>query len=113
MPRKKRPDPRPDVLARLREICLGLPSVTEASSYGNPAFKAFGKTFVVLDHYRGSDCVWVLCDPERRAETLSAAGFFPSPYDPRQKAVCGEPDVIDWAVMSDLIRESHLLAAEA
>ena len=103
---RKRPEPRQDVLARLREICLALPGATEAASYGNPAFKVQGRPFAVLDHYRGADCVWVRCDPARRAQVLEQPGVFASPYDPKQTAVCVLPDEVDWVWLGGLIRGS-------
>lgn len=40
------------VLSKLREICFALPETTEGTQFGNPAWKAGKKTFVIA-HSRG------------------------------------------------------------
>jgi hypothetical protein len=43
----------PDILAKLREICLALPGAEETITFGHPTFRATGKAFAVLEEYKG------------------------------------------------------------
>ena len=104
---------KPDIAAALpllRAICTALPDAQESPSFGNPAFKARGKAFAVLDRYKGKSCLWLLIDPGRRDALLALPGWFKSPYDPREEALCCELGHIDWEAATALIRESHRLA---
>ena len=42
-----------EVLSKLREICLALPETTEGTQFGNPAWKAGKKTFVIAHSREG------------------------------------------------------------
>src|SRR5688572_3789214 len=67
----KAPAPVPEydaALARLRAFCADWPGVTETTSWGNPTFKAAGKSFAVLDRYKGDYCIWLRCDPAGRED---------------------------------------------
>ena len=48
-----------DFLANLRPICLALPEARETTTFGHPTFQAGKKTFAVLDHYQGVECLVV------------------------------------------------------
>jgi predicted DNA-binding protein (MmcQ/YjbR family) len=113
MARKPKPQPPETLLSRLRDLCLALPHATEASSYGNPAFKVGGKPFAVLDHYQGGFCLWLLCAADQREAVLARPGWFASPYDPKALAVCGAVDQIDWEDARGLIGDSFRLAGGA
>ncbi|MDX2143720.1 MAG: MmcQ/YjbR family DNA-binding protein [Rhodospirillaceae bacterium] len=100
---------RERVLARLRKICAALPDVVEKPSFGNPAFRAGTRPFVVLDRYKRTDCIFIYVDPGRREELLANDAFFKAPYDPREKALCRTLEKIDWREMQALIGESYRL----
>jgi len=97
-------------LSILRPICMALPGCVETLTFGNPTFKAKGKSFAVLDEYKGVSCLWLRVDPGRRQRLLDLPGWFPSPYDPREKALCCGLNDIDWRLAEGLVRESHRLA---
>ena len=99
-----------DALERMRALCLGLPETVEDRSYGNPSFKRGGKPFLVLDRYKGRDCLWLLVDPGRRPDMLAGDGWFASPHDPRERALCCALEKVDWEEMAALIATSHALA---
>lgn len=99
-----------EALAKLRALCAGLSPCEEALSYGNPAFKRGRKPFVILDRYKGQSCLWLLIDPALRDDQLAVEGWFPSPYDPRQLALCCPLDKLDWEALPPLVRASHGLA---
>ena len=79
---------RERALTRLRSICLKFPECSEATSFGNPAFRAGKRAFVVLDCYKGADCIFLYADPGLRDELLKTPHYFPAPYDPRARAAC-------------------------
>ena len=97
-------------LDRLRAICRDLAPCEEALSYGNPAFKRGKAPFVILDRYKGAACLWLLVDPVLRDEQLQQPGWFASPYDPRQRALCCPLDALDWSAVGPLVASAHRLA---
>jgi hypothetical protein len=99
-----------EALYKLRLICRDLAPCEEASSYGNPAFMRGKKPFVILDRYRGQACLWLLIDPAVRDQQLLEAGWFPSPYDPRQLALCCALGSLDWTAAASLVVRAHDLA---
>ena len=100
---------RNNILARLRRLCLKMEGVSAAASFGNPAFRAGKKQrpFVVLDHYKGADCLWLKVDPFRRDELLADPRFFASPYDPRAEALCRTLSRLNWRQLESLVRDSY------
>jgi predicted DNA-binding protein (MmcQ/YjbR family) len=83
--------------------------VVEGLSFGNPTFRAGRKkrAFLVLDRYRGQDCLWFRVDPGRRDELLADPRFFPAPYDPRQTALCRTLTHPNWRQIIALIKYSY------
>jgi hypothetical protein len=100
-----------DALAIVRQLCKGLDDCKETLSYGNPAFKRGGKNFVVLDQYKGRSCLWLLIDPLERGDRLAVDGWFASPYDPRETALCCGLDKLDWSSIGPLINTSYQLSS--
>ena len=98
---------------RLRKICLRLPEVSEALSFGNVAFRAGKRPFVVMDHYKGLDCIFIYVDPGRRDALLRNKRLFKAPYDPREKGLCRTLEKIDWTEMKGLILDSYRQVALA
>jgi hypothetical protein len=95
---------------RLRRLCAGLDNVTEGLSYDNPTFRRGPKPFAILDRYKGTSCLWLLIDPVLREDQLGIEGWFASPYDPRQLALCCRLDAVDWEAASRLVKASYGLA---
>ena len=96
-----------DALSRLRAECADWPGVVEGLSWGNPTFKANGKSFAVLDRYRGGYCIWVRCGSGRREALLADKGYFPAPYDKQKAAVCRRLEGLDWDAFRGVLRESY------
>ena len=108
MAKDQAPGPEYDrALARLRAECAGWPGVTETTSWGNPTFKADGKSFAVLDRYRDEYCIWLRCDPARRESLLADGAFAPAPYDRNKTAICRRLDGLDWDSFGPLLRDSY------
>ncbi len=62
------------VLVKVREICIGLPDVSERLSHGEPCWFYKGKRVICMfdDHHHGADriAVWVPCLPGVAAELV-------------------------------------------
>jgi predicted DNA-binding protein (MmcQ/YjbR family) len=99
------------VVKRLRKICLRLPETTEGASFGNIAFRAGKRPFVVLDRYKGADCIFVYVEPGLRDALLRDKHFFKAPYDLREQGLCRTLEAIDWKQMQALIGGSYRLVA--
>jgi hypothetical protein len=94
-------------LKSLRTACRSLSEdVEETESYGNPAFKCGKRIFAVLDRYDGADCLWLRVLFSRRGELLKTPGWFASPYDPMETALCCRTEAVDWRKVRALLRES-------
>jgi len=68
------------LLPRLRRICLRLPGTNETVSWGHPTFKAGGKTFCVLERYKGHLTMCFQLPAGDAAAALRDARFFKTPY---------------------------------
>jgi hypothetical protein len=70
------PDPKADALARLREVCLGLPETNERPSHGEPAFFVRDKKlFVMVDddhHGSGHLAFWCAAAPGVQEALIAA-----------------------------------------
>jgi predicted DNA-binding protein (MmcQ/YjbR family) len=99
-------------LQALRGICANLPDAAEGLTFSNPTFKVAGKSFAVLDSYKGIDCLWLRIDPGRRSEMLAEPGWFKAPYDRREEALCWNLRNVDWAIATSLIGDSYRMAIE-
>lgn len=115
-PRSKRPASPSAAAAidlafeRVRRQCARFGAVEERASFGHPALRVRGRPFVVLDHYSGSDCLWLYVTPADRVRLLATKGWFAAPYDPRHRSLCVRLDAIDWRRMRALLRSSYALA---
>jgi len=104
----------PDLLPKLRTICLALPDVTETVKWGNPTFVAGKKIFAVLDKYGGRPCIAFRAAKTQRALLLRDVRFFAAPYDRERAWVCMHVDIrLNWREIGVLTRASHRLAVAA
>ena len=59
---------RPDPVARVRKLCLGLPEATEKQAWGRPTFRVRGKKMFAMymnDHHGdGRVALWLNAPPE-------------------------------------------------
>jgi predicted DNA-binding protein (MmcQ/YjbR family) len=97
-------------LARVRKALAAMSNIEESASFGNPTFRINGKAFAVIDRYEERDCLWLRVAAPDREHLLERDGWFPSPYDPRQKALCCSLDRFDWRRLKPLLRASRDLA---
>jgi hypothetical protein len=107
-----------DPVARLRELCLALPEVTERPSHGEVAFFVRGKKqFVsVDDHHHGAEhlAFWCAAAPGAQAELIAEdpARFFRPPYVGHRGwlgvrlAADGLPGP-DWAEIGEIVKDAY------
>jgi len=102
-------------LARLREICLGLPGADEKISHGRPMFftkKAFAIYGAVTkgDHHSGRyDQSFVFRPDEDEAPALlqHPAVFTPAYWGPSGWLAYDLGDSPDWVEVAELVEESY------
>jgi len=94
-------------LAWLRTECADWPGVSETTSWGNPTFKANGRTFAVLDRYRSEYCLFVHISGDRREAMLAQDGWSAAPYDKRKQSLCRRLEGLDWTAFRAVLRESY------
>jgi predicted DNA-binding protein (MmcQ/YjbR family) len=95
---------------RLRATAESLAGVVETVTFGNPTFRVGPKTIAVVDRYDGRECLWLRVAPDERDLLLKQPGWFPSPYDPKQVALCCALDHVDWRCIKRRLRQSYDLA---
>jgi hypothetical protein len=110
-----------DLAARLREICLALPEVTERPSHGAPTWYAGGKkSFVTLwadghhaDHFPHLWCAGLPGAQEALAGS-SAERFFRPPYVGHRGWIGVRLDTgADWAEVAELCADAYRAVAPA
>ena len=110
-----------DLVARLREICLALPEVTERASHGVPTwFVRDKKSFAQLwaDGHHGDDFPHLWCaglPGAQEALTGSAPGrFFRPPYVGHRGWIGVRLDGdVDWAELAELCADAYRAVAPA
>jgi hypothetical protein len=115
--KKTRMDAVQDALDKLRQLCLGLPQVTERLSHGEPTWFIQGKkSFVMFStyHHGGPLGFWCAAPPGAQ-EALVASNprrFFRPPYVGYRGwlGVSLEGDV-DWDEVADIIEEAYQVIA--
>jgi predicted DNA-binding protein (MmcQ/YjbR family) len=97
------------VLERVRALCLALPEATETRTFGNPAFQITGKSFCVLETYRGDFSVSVKVGKGAQSQYLKNPRFYRTPYVGRYGWVSLRVDAapLDWSEVRELIEGSY------
>src|ERR1700692_1889681 len=76
---KSRPSPDND-LSRLRKRCMALPDTAETVSFGHPTFQVKGKTFAVLEEYKGELSICLKVGRNMQGIFLGDPRFYRTPY---------------------------------
>lgn len=100
---------------KVRELCLGLPHVTETVSWGHHLVfwvgdKAIGGKMFALIHLdgEGTGVLWFHCGAERYTELLEVEGIIPAPYMARAHWVTVERwDVLRHREFEEELRRAH------
>jgi predicted DNA-binding protein (MmcQ/YjbR family) len=97
------------VLERVRALCLALPEATETRTFGNPTFQITGKTFCVVESYRGEFSISVKVGKPSQSTWLKDPRFYRTPYVGRYGWVSLRVDAapLNWTEIQDLIEGSY------
>src|SRR3954451_2875542 len=97
------------VLEQIRAVCMDLPEATETRTFGNPTFQVTGKTFCVLETYRGEFSIAVKVGKGEQFAFLRDPRFFRTPYVGRYGWVSLKCNAapIDWDEVQRLVGASY------
>jgi hypothetical protein len=103
-----------DPIERLRQLCLGLPEVTERLSHGEPSWFVRGaKLFVTTSDHHHDDRVafWCAASPGAQDVLVAAAPerFFVPPYVGHRGwlGVWLDTDALDWDEIAGLVLDAY------
>lgn len=100
------------VLRRLRKICLGLPEVSEAESFGHRVWKAGKKTFCGIEPVKGRSRICFRADWEQHPHLVEQARFEVAPYVGQHGWLLLDAEgPLDWGEIEDLVTSSYRLFA--
>jgi predicted DNA-binding protein (MmcQ/YjbR family) len=110
MPAKNAGRPGADrVLTELRRGCLALPGATETLTFGHPTFQVAGRTFAVLEEYKGELSICVKVGTALQGVFLADARFYKTPYIGKHGwvslKVYAAP--LDWTEIRQLVKASY------
>jgi predicted DNA-binding protein (MmcQ/YjbR family) len=99
------------ILVRLRKTCLALPGASETTTFGHPTFQINGKTFCVLEEYKGELGICVKVELELQGIFFHDARFFRTPYIGKHGWVTLRVYAarLNWTEVKDLVRGSYRL----
>jgi predicted DNA-binding protein (MmcQ/YjbR family) len=107
-------NPKPshdNILRRVRKSCLALPDATETVTFGHPTFQVKGKTFAVLEEYKGELAICMKVGKIVRDVFLADTRFYLTPYSGKHGwvslKVYAAP--LDWREIDELLSGSHEL----
>jgi hypothetical protein len=111
---------REAVLARIREICLGLPETSERPSHGQPTFFVQGKRsfLMVLDDHHGDGrfAIWCAAAPGMQELLVEAdpERFFRPPYVGHRGWLGLRLDrALDWNELAGVAEDAYAEVAPA
>jgi predicted DNA-binding protein (MmcQ/YjbR family) len=107
-------NPKPsddDILRRVRKSCLALSDATETVSFGHPTFKVQGKTFAVLEEYKGELSICIKVGKNLQGVFLTDPRFYLTPYVGKHGWVSLKVYTapLDWVEINELLMGSHEL----
>jgi len=99
------------ILERLRKICRALPSTSETVTFGHPTFQVGGKTFAVLEDYKGELGICVKVERELQGMFLDDPRFFRTPYIGKHGWITLRTYAarLNWEEVADLLKGSYRL----
>jgi predicted DNA-binding protein (MmcQ/YjbR family) len=101
------------VLEKLRKVCARLPESSETVTFGHPTFQVAGKTFAVLETYKGELGIALKVELSLQSVFLKDPRFFRTPYIGKHGWVTlkiyGAP--LNWKEIGELVKGSHRLVA--
>jgi predicted DNA-binding protein (MmcQ/YjbR family) len=70
----------PALLEKVRKICAQLPNTSETVTWGHPTFQVVGKTFAVIEEYKGELGIALKVEMLLQDVFLKDPRFFRTPY---------------------------------
>lgn len=109
----------PDVLARLRRICLELPEAHEVIAWGEPTFRVRKRIFAMFadaanHHGAGRPAVWLKAGPGEQQVVMKLAPdrYFSPPYVGKSGWIgVWLDDGVDWDELAEKIEDAYRLIA--
>jgi len=100
------------ILKKLRGICLQLPGASETVTFGHPTFRVAGKTFAVLEEYKGELGIALKVGKLLQGVFLQDPRFFATPYSGKHGWVTLRIHAarLNWKEIRELVRGSFDLA---
>lgn len=117
MAHPRRPDNRPDLLEKVRSLCLSFPETSEKQAWGGPTFRVKDKMFAMYmgDHHGdGRVALWCNADADDRDGIVAGdpARFFVPPYmGPGGWLGVRIDRRLAWRRVSALVEQSYRLTA--
>ena len=105
-------DVPPEILDRLRPICLGLPETYEEPAWIGTRWRIRGRTFAHVYTVEDGQCRLTFRSPGHEIDGLVAGGHPFAKADWGDNVIRMELDGdVDWAEVAELLTESYLLLA--
>ena len=103
------------ILSKLRKVCLGLPKAVETVTFGHPTFKVQGKTFAVLEEYKGELGICLKVGTLLQGVFWDDPRFFRTPYIGKHGWVTLRVYAarLNWSEVADLVKASGRLVTPA
>lgn len=101
------------LLAALRDVCGGLPEVSEeVDGFGHTSFRVRRKSFVIAGMGEDGAAVSIKADPTTQAALIRRGPFYRTPYIGQHGWVSiADPLAHDWEHVAQLIADGYRLAA--
>lgn len=101
------------ILKKLRKASLALPGASETITFGHPTFQADGKTFAVLETYKGELGICVKVGMDLQGIFLNDPRFFRTPYIGKHGWVTLRVYAarLNWTEVAELVKGSYILVA--
>jgi len=102
------------ILGKLRKICLAMPGASETVTFGHPTFQVNGKTFAVLEEYKGELGIAFKVGKLMQGVFLKDPRFFSTPYAGKHGWVTLRVHMapLNWHEIRGLLRGSCGLVGE-
>ena len=109
----KKPAASDAILRKLRKACASLSDTTETITFGHPTFQVKGKTYAVLEEYKGELSLCVKVEKPVQGVFLEDPRFYRTPYTGKHGWVSLKVHAapLDWKEIGELLAGSHELVA--
>jgi predicted DNA-binding protein (MmcQ/YjbR family) len=102
------------VIQKLRELCLGLPEVTEKLSHGEPAWFVRKRLFVMFADHHHDDRVafWCAAPAGAQEELVDGVRYFRPPYVGHRGWLGVYLDTTpDWDEIAEIVQDAYRTVA--